>query len=186
MEKVKCSYKKIMFVGPQGSGKTTQAKMLAEKLGYEYLGTGEMLRGIVQRNESGAEMLKKIFSEGKLVDDQTTCKLVQETLSKPEYQNGIIMDGYPRTIEQKNIFDPDFDIVFYIKVSDETAVKRLISRGRFDDTGLAIQERLALYHQETGPLVDIFLSEGKLWIIDGEQPIDVVSEHILHHLEIEN
>lgn len=175
---------KILLIGPQGSGKTTQAKILAEKLGFKYLGTGEMLREIAERGDIGNEKLKEIFATGKLLDDETICKLVKETLSKPDYQKGVILDGYPRTVEQKNIFDPDFDIVFYIKVTDEVAIKRLSDRGRFDDTPEAIKKRIDLYHKETGPLLDIFLNEGKLWVVDGEQPVEKVTEQILKHLNL--
>lgn len=175
-----------MVIGPQGSGKTTQAKILAEKLGYKYLGTGEMLREILQKGEPGWEILKKIFNEGKLIDDVTICKFVQEKFQQPEYEKGVVVDGYPRTVEQKNIFDPDFDIILYIKVSDEIAIQRLLTRGRFDDTRDAIRERLDLYHRETGPLLDIFLNEGKLWVVDGEQPVEAVTAQINKHLNSHN
>lgn len=177
-------YKKIMVVGPQGSGKTTQAKILAEKLGYKYLGTGEMFREIIQKKEVGFEKLTELFEKGQLVDDVTTCELVKNTLSKSEFSNGVVMDGYPRTVAQKNIFDPSFDIIIYIKVADEVAIQRLSQRGRADDTPEAIKKRLELYHHETGSLLDIFLNEGKLWVVDGEQPIEVVTKQIFKHLDI--
>lgn len=176
--------KKIMVVGPQGSGKSTQGKILAEKLRFKYLGTGEMLRKIAKRGGPESEKLNEIFAAGKLLDDQTICQLVKETLSKSDYQNGVIIDGYPRTVAQKNIFDPDFDIVFYIKVTDEEAIKRLSDRGRFDDTKEAIKKRLKLYYQETKPLLAIFQSEGKLQIIDGEESIEDVTKQILKHLNL--
>lgn len=175
---------KILLIGPQGSGKTTQAKILAEKLGYKYLGTGEMLREIAKAGGPDAEKLNEIFTTGKLLDDETICELVKKTLAQDEYQSGFIMDGYPRTVNQKNIFDPDFDIIIYIKVSDEIAVKRLTQRGRADDTIEAIKKRLELYHHETGPLLDIFLNEGKLWVVDGEQSIEAVTNQIFKHLNI--
>lgn len=177
-------YKKIMMVGPQGSGKTTQAKILAEKLGYKYLGTGEMFREIIQKKESGYEKLVALFEKGELVDDATTCELVKNILNKPEFLNGVVVDGYPRTVNQKNIFDPEFDIIIYIKVSDEIAITRLTQRGRADDTTEIIKKRLELYHHETGPLLDIFLNEGKLWVVDGEQSIEQVTKQIFKHLNI--
>ncbi|MDD2822732.1 MAG: nucleoside monophosphate kinase [Candidatus Daviesbacteria bacterium] len=177
-------YKKIMMVGPQGSGKTTQAKILAEKLGYKYLGTGEMFREIIQKKEPGFEQLVELFEKGQLVDDQTTCELVKSTLNKPEYQDGVVIDGYPRTVAQKNIFDPGFDIILYIKVADEIAIQRLSSRGRADDTPEAIEKRLDIYHHETGPLLDIFLNEGKLWVVDGEQSVEAVTKQIFKRLGI--
>jgi len=177
-------YKRIMMVGPQGSGKTTQAKILAEKLGYKYLGTGEMLREIAKSGGSDAQKLNEIFEKGILVDDETTCKLVKDTLSKPEYQNGVVIDGYPRNVAQKNIYDPDFDIILYIKVSDQVAIERLNNRGRADDTNEAIEKRLEIYHHETGPLLDIFLNEGKLWVVDGQQPVEAVTRQIFKRLDI--
>lgn len=179
-------YKKIMVVGPQGSGKTTQAKILAEKLRYKYLGTGEMFREIIQKKEAGFERLTELFEKGQLVDDATTCELVKNILSKLEFSNGVVMDGYPRTIAQKNIYDPNFDIILYIKVSDEIAIQRLQSRGRADDTPEAIKKRLEIYHHETGPLLDIFLNEGKLWVVDGEQQIEDVTKQIFKRLDIKD
>jgi adenylate kinase len=173
--------KKIMLIGPQGSGKTTQAKIIAEKLGIKYLGTGEIFRKIIENKEPGYEKLL-VIQNGNLVDDETTCNFVRGKLNSPEYQNGFVVDGYPRNIAQKNIFDPDFDIVLYIRITDETATKRLIARGRSDDTKEAIQKRLELYHQETGPLLDVFLNEGKLWVVDGEKPVETVTEQIFNHL----
>lgn len=175
--------KKIMFIGPQGSGKTTQAKILAEKTGFKYLGTGEMFREALKKKEEGWEKLKVIL-EGKLVDNEITCNFIKEKLEGLTNEKGIIIDGYPRNAEQKNIYDPDFDVVLYIKVSDEVAIDRLLGRGRVDDTTEAIQKRLELYHKETGPLLDVFLNEGKLWIVDGEKPIEAVTEQIFKHLNL--
>lgn len=177
--------KKIMVIGPQGSGKTTQAKILAEKMSYKYLGTGEMLREMAEQNGPESEKLKEMVAKGNLLDDETICKLVQKTLSQPDYLNGVVVDGYPRTVTQKKIFDPNFDIVFYIKVEDEVALQRLTGRGRFDDTEEAIKQRLELYHHETGPLLDIFLNEGKLWVIDGAKPVEDVTKQIFAHLNLE-
>lgn len=175
---------KILLIGPQGSGKTTQAKIIAEKLGIKYLGTGEMLREIAKQGGPESEKLNEIFAKGVLLDDETTCKLVKETLAKPDYQNGVVVDGYPRTVAQKNIFDPNFDIILYIKVADEAAINRLSIRGRADDTPEVIAKRLELYHHETGPLLDIFLNEGKLWVVDGEQPVEAVTKQIFKRLNL--
>ena len=133
---------KILMVGPQGSGKTTQAKILAEVLGFKFLGMGELLRGFVKNaNGSESQKIAQIMSEGGLVDDKTVCEIVKKELTRPEYKSGIIVDGYPRTVNQCKIYDPNFDKVFYIKVSDKEATKRLLARGRADDTEEAIKER---------------------------------------------
>lgn len=178
------TYKKILFVGVQGSGKTTQAKILAERLDYKYLGTGEMLREIAASGGPLAEKLNEIFAVGKLLDDETICEMVKNTLSEPEYKKGFVMDGYPRTTAQKKIFDPDFDIVIYIKVSDTVAMKRLTSRARADDTPEAIAKRLEIYHKETDPLLTIFSDEKKLWVVDGEGDIETVTKEIFKHFNL--
>ncbi|MCL4366252.1 nucleoside monophosphate kinase, partial [Patescibacteria group bacterium] len=100
---------KILLIGPQGSGKSTQAKLLGEYLKVPVISTGDIFRKLIQEDTDLGRTLKNILSEGKLVDDQTTSKIVQQKLSEPSYQNGFVMDGYPRNIEQVNIFDPKFE-----------------------------------------------------------------------------
>lgn len=162
---------KILFVGPQGSGKSTQGKLLARFLGLPYVSTGDMFRGL------GGE-IKQILDQGKLIDDQTTSKIVEEKLKGEEYRNGFIFDGYPRTIEQIKLFDPGFDKVIYLFLSDAEAIKRLLARGREDDTEDAIIERLRNYHLQTDPVLDYYRQKGTLQKIDGLGSIEEIRRRI--------
>ncbi len=91
---------KILMIGPQGSGKSTQAKLLAEYLNIPVISTGDIFREAAQSGSELGQMVKKIMEEGKLVDDETTFKIAEERLAKSDMQNGFILDGYPRNIEQ--------------------------------------------------------------------------------------
>lgn len=162
---------KILFVGPQGSGKSTQGKLLARFLSVPYISTGDIFRGL------GGE-IKQIMDKGKLIDDQTTSKIVEEKLKGEEYRNGFIFDGYPRTMEQIKLFDPGFDKVIYLFLSDAEAIKRLLARGREDDTEYAITERLRNYHLQTDPVLDYYRQKGTLQKIDGLGSIEEIRRRI--------
>ncbi|MBI3109738.1 nucleoside monophosphate kinase [Candidatus Daviesbacteria bacterium] len=163
--------KKILFLGAQGSGKSTQGKLLAQFLGLPYISTGDIFRAMTGE-------IKQILDQGKLVDDQTTSKIVEEKLREEEYRNGFILDGYPRTMEQIKLFDPGFDKVIYLDLSDEEATRRLLARAREDDTAELIAERLRNYHQQTDPVLDYYQQKGMLKQIDGLSSIDRVQQRI--------
>ncbi len=163
--------KKILFLGVQGSGKSTQGKLLAQFLRLPYISTGDIFRGLGGK-------IKQILDQGRLVDDQTTSKIVREKLAEFDCQNGFILDGYPRTLEQIKLFDPDFDKVISLDLSDEEATKRLLVRGRGDDTEDAIAERLRNYHKQTDPVLDYYRQKKILKQIDGTDSIDLVQQRI--------
>ncbi len=169
---------KILLIGPQGSGKSTQAKLLAQYLQVPVISTGDIFRKLVQEDTDMGRLLKKILDEGQLVDDQTTCRIVKERLSQSDCRTGLVMDGYPRNLEQMKIFDPKFDKVFHLKVADEEVIKRLMDRGRGDDTMDAIKTRLALYCEQTRPLLDYYGGQGIFIEIDGTGSIEKIQEEI--------
>jgi adenylate kinase len=162
---------RILFIGAQGSGKSTQAKLLAQFLGLPYISTGDIFRQMQGE-------IKQILDQGKLVDDQTTSKIVEEKLKNPEYSNGFIFDGYPRTLEQIRLFDPGFDKVIYLDLPDEKASERLLARGREDDTKELIAERLKHYHGQTDPILDFYEQKGILVSISGEGSIEEIAQKI--------
>lgn len=169
---------KILLIGPQGSGKSTQGKLLAEYLGLPYISTGDIFREMAKEDDEMAKRLRQTLDQGKLVDDQTTSKIVEEKLKGQEYEKGFIFDGYPRTLEQIQLFNPGFDKVILLDLPDEEATKRLLARGRDDDTQELIAERLKVYHQQTDPILDYFRQKRLLKEIDGSLTIEQVQQEL--------
>lgn len=169
---------KILFIGPQGSGKSTQAKLLSEYLNIPFVSTGDVFRDISKEDTEYGRVVKGFLDAGKLVSDDVVSKLVRQTLSHPEYQNGFILDGYPRTFNQVTYFDPGFDKVFYLELDDETAKKRLLERAREDDTDDLIAERLKIYHQLTDPIIDYYQKAGVFKTIDANLSIEEIQQEI--------
>ncbi len=173
---------KILLIGPQGSGKSTQAKLLSEYLHLPSISTGEIFRSIASENNNQGIKIKIILDQGKLVDDEITAELVASKLKQPDYQHGFILDGYPRTEEQLRLFDPEVDKVFYLKLSDQAIMDRLLKRGREDDTEELIKTRLNFYHLQTQPLINHYKVKGMLTEINGEQSMNEVQTNIRNAL----
>lgn len=166
---------KILLIGPQGSGKSTQAELLAQYLNVPKISTGDIFRKLSKEGSEEARRVKEILGQGKLVDDETTAEIVKRKVQK---ENGFIMDGYPRTVEQLKIFDPDFSKVIYLNVPREEVVKRLLARKRADDTEELINKRLELYYQQTQPLLDYYQKQGKLIEVLGMGDINQIQDEI--------
>jgi len=173
---------KILVMGPQGSGKSTQAKLLAEKFGYPHIEMGELLRSAAADKSEGAGKIRDCLEKGELLPLEDTAMILKNRLSKPDCQNGFILDGYPRNIEQVKYFLPNFDKVFYLDLSDEEALKRLLKRSRDDDTPELIKRRLEIFHQETKPIRAYFQKLGILKVVDGTPAIEEIFQDLLWRL----
>ncbi|MDP3954786.1 MAG: nucleoside monophosphate kinase [bacterium] len=165
-------------MGPQGSGKSTQALKLAENLGLPYLQTGELFRKIAAGQEALAQKIKQTLAEGKLVPNEEYNQILGNEIIKPEYQNGFVIDGSPRTLVQAETLPFEPDKVFYLAVSDEENINRLSKRGREDDTPDLINKRLSLYHEQTEPVLEYYRQKNILEEIDGERSIEAIFEDI--------
>lgn len=171
---------KILLIGPQGSGKSTQAKLLADFLKVPYISTGDIFREIADTRQG--KRIRQVLESGRLVDDATTSEIVKMRVKQPDCQSGYILDGYPRNLEQVRLFDPGFDKVIYLKLSDQEATKRLLARGREDDTEESIAQRLRLYHKLTDPLSDYYQRQGLLLEIDGQGTIEEIQKKLRDQL----
>lgn len=169
---------KILVTGPQGSGKTTQSKLLAEYLNIPFIGIGELLRQIADTGSSEGIKIKQNLNVGKLVDDEIVANVAKERFKELDCQNGFVADGYPRTLDQINLFNPNYTKVFYLDINDDQVTKRLLKRGREDDTPEVIVKRLKIYHDETEPLLGFFRNKGILVRVDGSGSIDEVQNSI--------
>lgn len=173
---------KILLIGPQGSGKSSQGKLLSELLKVPLISTGEIFRTLAQENTDLGQIVRNIMAEGKLVDDRTTCRIVKERLGQPDCNSGFVLDGYPRTLEQVKIFDPEFDKVFYLNIPEEVVIERLTKRSRADDTPESIKMRLGLYYGQTEPLLNYYKNLRTLLEIDGIGSIEEIQKRIRENL----
>ncbi len=178
---------KIILIGIQGSGKSTQGNMLNEKLGIEYLSSGHIFRQMAKEKSILGRYMKETLNAGALVSDEKTIPIIEEYLAKPEYAKGYILDGFPRTTKQAEDFSNGVDKVVYLKVSDKEALWRLSGRVdegvREDNTLIAIRKRIQLFHDLTEPVIEFYRQKGNLIEVDGERDIQVIHEDIMSQLK---
>ncbi|MEM9595022.1 MAG: adenylate kinase [Acidobacteriota bacterium] len=178
--------RRIVFLGPPGSGKGTQAAHLAEALGIPAISTGDMFRAAVAAGTPLGNRVKEIMESGQLVSDELTAEIVRDRLAEDDARVGFLLDGYPRTTPQADtlaeILDGQgagLDHVVCLEVPEAELVNRMLSRGRADDTEEAVRARLDVYHRQTKPLVDYYEQAGLLRVIDGNRSIDDVRRGIM-------
>ncbi len=176
---------KIILIGIQGAGKSTQGNILSEKLNIPYLSTGHIFRELSKEKTPTGRYIKETVNAGYLIPDDKALEIVSEYLHRPEYEKGYIMDGFPRTIVQAKAFENGIDKVIYLKVSDKEALWRLSGRddNREDDTLKAIRKRISLFHEFTEPVLGFYREKGVLVDLDGEKSIEEISKEILDKLD---
>ncbi len=185
--------KDIILVGIQGSGKGTQARILAEKLGYQIFETGAELRSIARENSPLGQKVKAITERGDLVPNEIVMEIVENFFHKISSSTPVIFDGIPRSEPQRlslqkllSSHKRDF-LVLEIRLSESEAMKRLLLRakteGRADDTPAVIQKRIQNFYAHTEPLLEHWNNEKKLLSIDGDQSIAEVTKEILERLK---
>lgn len=178
---------KIILIGIQGAGKSTQGNLLSEKLKIPYLSTGHIFREMAKEKTPFGRYIKETMNAGYLIPDKKTVEIVSAYLKRDEYKNGYILDGFPRTLEQVKMFKNGVDKVVYLKVSDKEALWRLSYRngsGREDETIAAIRKRIELFHRFTEPVLNYYRKKEMLVEIDGEKPIEEIYKKILKKIKI--
>jgi adenylate kinase len=179
----------IVFFGPPGSGKGTQASRLAASAGIPQISSGDLLRSHVARGTALGAIAKPIMESGALVPDDLVTRMLKERLAGPDAKKGAIFDGYPRTVAQARSLETllketggRVDNVLFIDVPDAILVDRLLKRatleGRSDDTKETIAERLRVYREKTAPLADLYASAGVLVTIDGNRSVEAVAADV--------
>jgi adenylate kinase len=167
----------IVFIGPPGSGKGTQAKRLLSHLNIPHLSTGELLREAKAKDDSLGRLAAQYMDQGRLVPDPLVLAMVGERLQDPAYVNGCLFDGFPRTLQQARSLDESLaqrgtplDLVLELRASEEELTSRMLKRaaaeGRVDDNPTTIAHRMEVYRQQTAPLLDYYRFRGVLTPID--------------------
>jgi len=176
---------KLILIGIQGSGKSTQGNLLSKQLKIPYLSTGHIFRLLAREKTDLGRYIKETMNAGFLIPDNKVIEIVNEYLSRPEYKMGYILDGFPRTIDQVKAFKNNIDKVIYLRISDKEAIWRLFHRGddsRADETIPAIKRRIKLFQKFTLPVLKHYEKDKKLVMIEGAQPIEKVNNEILKSL----
>ncbi len=174
---------RLVFLGPPGAGKGTQAELIAQKKDLLHLSTGDLLRAEVTAGTDLGNKAAAIMNKGELVSDSLVLSIVEQRLN--DSAKGWILDGFPRNVAQAELLqillseiDQNIEAVVLIDLKDELLVERLISRGRADDNEIVIRHRLEVYREKTTPLVDHYMSQGLLKTVQGDGDIKAISNRI--------
>ena len=176
----------LVIFGAPGSGKGTQSEKLIERYGLHHISTGEVLRDHIARKTPIGQIAKTYINQGQLIPDSLMIKILEEIIdNEPKAKEGVILDGFPRTIPQAEALDRFLEKrgqkihhVIGLEVPEDELVERMIKRGqqtgRADDNLETIQNRLKVYHESTTPLRDFYISKGKYRPIQGSGSIDEI------------
>ncbi|MBI4029074.1 MAG: nucleoside monophosphate kinase [Candidatus Blackburnbacteria bacterium] len=173
----------IIILGPVGSGKSTQAQILADEIGAIHLNTGDLLYYASQETTPEATTIKETMDRGEIVNDNIVTKLVLKHINEHKGEDFVI-EGFPRTVYQakKSGIKPNY--VIYITLPDRIATERMLSRGRRDDTAETIVKRLKIYHEETAPILEYYKSLNVLKEINGESDIAEVAKDVAGKINV--
>jgi adenylate kinase len=186
----------IVLFGPPGSGKGTQAKILAEKFQLEHISTGDLFRYNIKNNTKLGQEAQSYINNGNLVPDELTTEMLIEELRRNSNQKGFILDGYPRTKSQAETLDKLLDTIFQTEVNvtlalyveDEILVKRILKRskdsGRSDDADESIiRNRIKEYYEKTAVVSNYYKEQHKLIELDGEGSIEKITAALSQEIE---
>lgn len=178
---------KVIFLGPPGAGKGTQAKLLAAKRHLAHISTGDMLRAAVAEGSDLGKQVKGVLDSGQLVSDDLIVQLIQERVQKSDCAQGYILDGFPRTVPQAEALKQmlakagaAITAVISFEVAEEAVLGRLTHRAgveaRADDAAEVQRERLRVYREQTAPLIDFYRKEHLLRPVDASGAVEAVQQ----------
>jgi adenylate kinase len=178
---------RAVLLGPPGAGKGTQAVRVCRARGLKHLSTGDLLRAAVSAGSETGTRAKGYMDRGELVPDDVVFALLAVELEGNGAAHGFLLDGFPRNVAQAKTLDEELgkegiERVVHLKLDDEEIVRRLLQRGRPDDTEPVIRNRLRVYRAETAPLIRHYEDKGLLTTIDATGSVDQVAERLARAL----
>ncbi|MEM9003666.1 MAG: adenylate kinase [Cyanobacteria bacterium P01_F01_bin.86] len=186
---------RLILLGPPGAGKGTQAKKLCHMCNVPHISTGDILRSSVSRQTELGKKAEQYMKAGELVPDSLIYDLIRERLGADDVGLGWVLDGFPRNLEQADFLDglladiaQPFECAVNLEVPDEVIIARLVQRGveqgRSDDNEETIRHRLEVYRDSTAPLIDFYRGRQQLVSVNGNQPMDLVTDALLKVVQI--
>ena len=186
---------RMIFMGPPGAGKGTQAKLVADKYGIPAISTGDIFRANVSEGTELGKKAQEYMDAGEYVPDEVTNLMVRNRIDEEDARPGFLLDGYPRTLAQVEELDGmirhtghELDAVVCLTVESEELVQRLVQRaetdGRSDDTEDVVRRRQEVYVEQTEPLIDVYRDRGLLVEVDGVGEVDEVTTRIFDALDV--
>ena len=173
---------RLIFLGPPGAGKGTQAQKVASSASIPHISTGELLRYAVAHQTALGQQAQSYMDKGELVPDELVLDMVRERLGQADAQPGWILDGFPRNISQAKSLDAVleqidrvYDLAINFEVPDDVLVDRLLARGRADDNEQIIRRRLEVYREQTAPLIDFYRDRQQLKSVNGDRSVEEVT-----------
>lgn len=187
----------VVFIGPPGAGKGTQSFRLARQLGVPQLSTGDLFRREIQQGSDTGRLAAEFIDRGKLVPDSIVMEMVSHALASPEFRQGCLFDGFPRTLVQAASLDSmlqgqgtPLDVALELAVDRDELTRRMLARAtrehRSDDTPETIRERFDVYYRQTTPLLKYYREQGLLSSVDGLGTPDEVFERILACMSLQS
>jgi adenylate kinase len=184
----------VLLLGPQGAGKGTQGKLISREYGIPHIATGDILRTAIAEGTELGRKAEPLLNSGQLVPDGVMIELIRDRLAHEDTERGVILDGFPRTARQAEALDEmlneierPLDVVLEFQLPEEQSVERLLRRareeGRADDTPEAIRTRLALYQDQTAPLIEHYRARGILVPVHADRSVGEVFNEIQQALE---
>jgi adenylate kinase len=181
---------RLIFSGPQGVGKGTQAKIIAHYFAIAHISTGDLFREYMTKDTPLARKIQTIINRGEFVNDEITNDVVRQRLTEADAQPGFILDGYPRNVGQVRFLDEylasirgQIDRVFSLVASKEHLIQRINKRaqeeGRSDDTETAIVKRLEEFERQTKPVIDVYAQRNLVSTVNASGNVDDISKTLV-------
>lgn len=182
--------KRLIFLGPPGAGKGTQAKILSDTYQIPHISTGDILRAAVKQQTPLGQKAQGYMDRGELVPDDLILDLIKERLAQPDAAQGWILDGFPRNVSQASFLEKLLaelhltpDNVLNLEVPDDVLVERLLARKRKDDNEDTIRRRLEIYHKDTVPVISFYDHRDMLKVVKGNAPMESVTASLKKIIE---
>ena len=175
---------RLLFLGPPGAGKGTQAARLCEANGMSHLSTGDLLRSEVSAGTALGLEAEAVMNRGELVSDELVLAIVESQM-KTLSGSGWLLDGFPRTVPQADALEPlleelkqPIEAVVLLELDDAVLIERLLARGRDDDNEAVIRNRLEVYREKTSPLISFYRDKGLLTSVEANGSIEEITKRI--------